>query len=65
MSYAKQIVTSLMTKYREPYLVIDFLRTPKSGVNGDFVDYMNLFDRNGKVIKRLYKYMYQYIIEEL
>lgn len=62
MAYAKTIILELQKKFRFDDKVLDFLRQPKLDVSASLDRYLNLFDSDDKVIKRLYKYMYEYII---
>jgi len=63
MAYAKTIVDKLLIifgGYKNKALW--WLQKPKNGTIKQFDMYINTFGKNSKVIKQLYKYMYQYLI---
>lgn len=62
MAYAKNIVDQLYRIYKTNNWVLDFLRHPKAGVSSRFDTYIKLFKKDSNEIKRLYKYMYEYVI---
>ena len=63
MAYAKTIISELQKKLRFDGDVLRFLQQPKPGANALLDKYLQTFDRNSGTIKRLYKYMYEYIIK--
>lgn len=63
MAYSNTVVKKLSIKLGGYKLrMLKWLQKPQSGVILEFDIYLNNFDKNHKVIKRLYKYMYEYII---
>lgn len=63
MSYAKTITDRLYRKYYSTKNVLKFLRNPVRNVNNFYDDYIDMFGKDHKVIKKLYKYMYEYMIK--
>lgn len=59
---ARNIVDQLYRIYKTNNWVLDFLRHPKAGVSSRFDNYIKLFKKDSNEIKRLYKYMYEYVI---
>ena len=63
MAYSKIIVDDIKKYYSHTDAsILNFLRNPISNISYVFDDYISLFGKNNKIIKRLYKYMYEYII---
>lgn len=66
MAYARTIVDRLLVVYGDyKKKVIGFLQRPKNGVVKEFDMYIDTFDKDSDVVKRLYKYMYEYVINEI
>jgi len=65
MAYARTIVDKLMNVYGNyKKNVIKFLQRPKDGVVTEFDMYIDTFGNDSDTVKRLYKYMYEYTINE-
>jgi len=63
MAYARTIIDKLMNVYGNyKKNVIKFLQRPRDGVVKEFDMYINTFDKDSDIVKRLYKYMYEYTI---
>lgn len=64
MAYSKTIVDHLFKIYKTNNWVLNFLRNPKTGISNIFDDYLKIFEKDSVQIKRLYKYMVEYVIKE-
>ncbi len=65
MAYARTIIDELTNKLYSTDKVLDFLQRPKSDISSYFDEYMSVFSKDNKTIKRLYKYMYEYLVNEI
>lgn len=65
MAYVRTIIDKLMNVYGNyKKKVIEFLQKPKNGVVREFDMYIDTFGGDSDIVKRLYKYMYEYTINE-
>ena len=64
MAYAKSIVDQLHKKFIVNKKILDFLQSPTKGESNYLDQYIENFGNDDKAIKRLYKYMYEYLIKD-
>ena len=62
MSYAKNIIEDLLRKQGTPEKVLKLLQNPPLNINKDLKNYLLNFELGSKTMKKLYKYMYEYLI---
>lgn len=63
MAYAKTTVDQLKSKLNFTGRILEFLRQPYENVSPVFDMYVNEFNKDSKVLKKFYKYIYEYIIK--
>lgn len=65
MAFARNTIIELRSMFKwQENKIFDFLRTPVSDISDTFDIYINHFKNDKKVMNRLFKYMYQYLIED-
>ena len=64
MSFSRNIVDELIREFKTKNKVLDFLRHPILGKSDVLDSYIIHFRKNKKILNDMYKYMYQYIIND-